>query len=87
MATDGKAIYDKNCAACHGANLEGAGEAPPLKGAGFLANWKGKTAGELYTFTQRNMPPGAAGSLSDGDYRALAEYVWQANGGKSGQPL
>ena len=71
----GKAVYDKSCAACHGGDLEGAGEAPPLKGADFLANWKGKTSAELYAFIKQNMPPGAGGSLPDGDYRDVAAYI------------
>jgi alcohol dehydrogenase (cytochrome c) len=81
---DGKAIYDTNCAACHGADLQGAGEAPPLKGPGFLASWKGKSGDDLYTFVHRSMPPGAEGSLSDADYRAVVAYLLQANGTKAG---
>jgi mono/diheme cytochrome c family protein len=79
QAGDGKAVYDKWCVACHGADLQGAGEAPPLKGAAFLANWKGKPDA-LYAFIHQNMPPGAAGSLSDGDYRAVTAYILKANG-------
>jgi mono/diheme cytochrome c family protein len=86
-AGDGKAVYDKSCAACHGAELQGGGESPPLKGPPFLANWKGKTAAELYTFIHQNMPPGAAGSLSDADYRAVTAYILQANGAKEGAPI
>jgi alcohol dehydrogenase (cytochrome c) len=83
-AGDGKAVYDKACAACHGGELQGGGESPPLKGVAFLANWKGKTATDLYAFVQRNMPPGAGGSLSDADYRAVVAYILQANGAKEG---
>jgi len=81
---DGKAVYDMNCAACHGAELQGAGESPALKGAPFLANWKGKTADQLLAFIRQNMPPGGAGSLGDADYRAVTAYVLQANGTKQG---
>ena len=87
VARDGKAVYDKACAACHGADLRGAGESPPLKGAPFLANWKGRKAGDLYTFVHQNMPVGAPGSLSEGDYRAVVAYVLQANGAKEGAPI
>jgi len=83
-ASDGKAVYEKNCAACHGAGLEGAGEAPALKGAPFLANWKSKTANQLFAFVRQNMPPGGAGSLSDIDYRAVTAYILQANGTNAG---
>ncbi|MGZ3173184.1 MAG: outer membrane protein assembly factor BamB family protein [Croceibacterium sp.] len=81
---DGKAVYDKSCAACHGAELQGTGESPALKGAPFLANWKGKTGGDLYAFIHQNMPPGGAGSLGDADYRAVVAYILQVNGAKQG---
>ena len=87
QAGDGKAVYEKWCAACHGGELQGGGESPPLKGAAFLANWKGKSAGDLYAFVHRNMPPGAGGSLSDADYRAVVAYILQANGSKEGAPI
>jgi mono/diheme cytochrome c family protein len=75
----GKAVYDKSCAGCHGEDLDGAGEAPPLKGEPFLATWKDKTGAELYAYIHQNMPPGSGGSLSEGDYRAVAAYILQAN--------
>jgi mono/diheme cytochrome c family protein len=87
QAITGKAVYDKACAACHGAELQGAGEAPALKGPPFLANWKDKTVGDLYTYARRNMPPGAAGTLHDQDYRAVVAYILQGNGFKAGAPL
>jgi alcohol dehydrogenase (cytochrome c) len=84
QASDGKTAYEKSCAACHGADFQGGGEAPALKGPPFLANWKGKTAAELYAFIHQAMPPGAGGSLSVGDYRAIAAYILQGNGVKDG---
>jgi alcohol dehydrogenase (cytochrome c) len=86
QAALGKAVYTKNCAACHGADLSGSGGVPPLKGAAFLTNWKGHTVGELYAKV-RTMPPGAPGSLSDADYLAAVAYLLQANGSPPGQDL
>jgi alcohol dehydrogenase (cytochrome c) len=83
----GKTVYEKACAACHGGDLGGGGEAPPLKGAPFLANWKGKTAQALYAFIHQSMPPGGGGSLSDGDYREVTAYILQANDVKDGAPI
>jgi hypothetical protein len=37
---------------------------PPLAGKDFLANWGGKTLGDLYEKTQTTMPATAPGTLS-----------------------
>jgi mono/diheme cytochrome c family protein len=37
---------------------------PPLAGKDFLANWGGKTVGDLYEKTQTTMPATAPGTLS-----------------------
>ncbi len=87
QAEGGKAVYDTSCAACHGGDLQGGGEAPPLKGPAFLASWKGKTAAQLYAYIHQNMPPGAGGSLGDADYRAVAAYILQGSGSKDGAPI
>jgi mono/diheme cytochrome c family protein len=64
QATRGEALYKEICAACHGDNLEGSGPMPPLAGADFLNNWKGKTLGDLYEKTQTTMPATAPGTLT-----------------------
>jgi mono/diheme cytochrome c family protein len=43
----GRAIYTRVCSACHGADLEGAGDAPALAGGTFLLKWRLKMASEL----------------------------------------
>ncbi len=37
QATAGRAAYQTNCAACHGADLNGV---PPLAGAAFMGSWR-----------------------------------------------
>jgi mono/diheme cytochrome c family protein len=64
QAKRGEALYKEQCAACHGDNLEGSGPMPPLAGMDFLANWTGKTLGDLYEKTQTTMPATAPGTLS-----------------------
>jgi mono/diheme cytochrome c family protein len=64
QAKKGEALYMEQCAACHGDNLEGSGPMPPLAGKDFLANWTGKTLGDLYEKTQTTMPATAPGTLS-----------------------
>ena len=86
QAAAGSAVYARSCAACHGASFEPAPGSPPLKGAAFLANWRGRTLADLHAKV-RTMPPGAAGSLVAGDYLAVLAYLIEANGFPAGRPL
>jgi S-disulfanyl-L-cysteine oxidoreductase SoxD len=64
QAKKGEGLYKEQCASCHGDNLEGSGPMPPLAGKDFLANWTGKTVGDLYEKTQTTMPATAPGTLT-----------------------
>jgi mono/diheme cytochrome c family protein len=64
QAKRGEAVYKEQCSACHGDNLEGSGPMPPLAGKDFLANWQGKTVGDLFEKTSTTMPATAPGSLT-----------------------
>ena len=75
QATKGEAVYKENCAACHGDNLEGSGPMPPLAGKDFLANWQGKTVGDLFEKTQTSMPATAPGTLTPEQTANLMAYV------------
>ena len=59
---------------------------PPVKGAAFLANWRGRTLADLHA-TIRTMPPGAANSLPAADYHAVIAYILEANGFRPARPL
>jgi alcohol dehydrogenase (cytochrome c) len=43
QAARGRVVYAESCAACHGASFTPAQGVPPVQGAAFLANWKGRT--------------------------------------------
>jgi PQQ-dependent dehydrogenase (methanol/ethanol family) len=77
-ASSGKAVYEASCASCHGADFQGAGGVPPIRGSAFTTNWRGRPAALLAKV--RTMPPGAANSLPDADYRAVTAYLLEANG-------
>ncbi len=88
QAEAGLAAYRRSCAACHGADLAGAGGVPPLAGAGFLSHWRGRSVGELFAYVRDMMPPGGGGSLSDTDYLAVTAYLLAANDYPAGaEPL
>ena len=81
-AANGKAVYAEHCAACHGPALQGGAGIPPIKGAAFMANWKDKSADQLFAHIKSTMPPGGGGTLSDAEYRAVTDYVLGENGGR-----
>jgi mono/diheme cytochrome c family protein len=64
QATRGRELYSVKCQSCHGADLNGGEQAPPLIGIGFQSNWNGLNAGDLSERIRVSMPLGAEGSLS-----------------------
>lgn len=79
QADRGRALYARECAACHGAELSGGEEAPPLTGAAFLANWNGLTVGDLFERIRVSMPEGKPGSLSRQTNADILAYILGAN--------
>ena len=87
-ASQGMAIYDENCASCHGDFGEAIGRWPVLAGGqGTLQNDRPeKTIGSywpylstVYDYVKRAMPFGNARSLSDDDVYALTAYLLYLN--------
>jgi len=75
QAKRGEALYKENCSACHGDNLEGSGPMPPLAGKDFLANWQGKTVGDLFEKTSSSMPATAPGTLTPEQATNIMAYL------------
>jgi alcohol dehydrogenase (cytochrome c) len=88
QAQAGRAVYDQNCSACHGANFEGSGDAPSLQGGTFRLKWGPKMVSELFGVILQTMPPTNPGSLGEPAALAATAYILQRNGAQSGgQPL
>jgi mono/diheme cytochrome c family protein len=85
QAERGHQLYTKNCADCHGANLDdGEFGGAPLKGSEFTQKYFGTTADALYGFMQTAMPPDRPGGLSEQEYADLTAYVLSVNGLQAG---
>ena len=84
QARQGEMLYAGNCLTCHGADLAG-GQAPALKGQTFRSHWVSQSPQALFAMIAGNMPPNAAGSLSDEDYADIDAYLLQLNGVKPGR--
>ncbi|MEO1930750.1 MAG: PQQ-binding-like beta-propeller repeat protein [Pseudohongiella sp.] len=80
QADAGASAFATNCAACHGANLEGTTLGPILSGFNFLQRWGSQTPTLLLGNIKANMPPGGAGTLTDDDYLDIVAHLLEANG-------
>jgi mono/diheme cytochrome c family protein len=87
-AVEGAAVYNANCASCHGANGTGGPADPLVGGIGTLASKKPvKTVGSywpyattLFDYIRRAMPFNAPWSLSNDDVYAVSAYLLSLNG-------
>jgi mono/diheme cytochrome c family protein len=79
QAALGKTLFADKCATCHGADLNGAGEAPPLVGPTFLGDWVGQSADDLFTRIHTTMPANDPGSLSNAQATQVLAFILSAN--------
>ena len=85
LAADGKALFMKNCAACHQASGRGIpGAFPALAGNAFVQGRAGEVAAVL--LKGRGGMPDFSDSLSDRDIAAVLSFV-RASWGNAGAPL
>ena len=88
QAGRGQQAYTATCASCHGADLQGINDAPPLAGDAFLMAWGGQRVSDLVGFVQQSMPPSGPGSLPPDTTLDLVAYVLKSIGARAGdQPL
>ena len=84
QAQRGQAAYETNCQACHGPSLRGVGEAKPLAGPEFLANWNGLSVADLFERIRTTMPQNAPRSLTREQYADILAYLLKFNGFPAG---
>jgi cytochrome c len=79
QAERGHTLYMQNCSRCHGADLSGNYETPPLVGR-FMPYWSGSTLDALLDYVSTAMPldhPGALGADANTDILA---FILKGNG-------
>jgi len=86
-AAQGKAVYEQQCAACHGLEAQGGAGVPGLVGGSTTATPVLLTVGSywpytstLYDYVRRAMPPTAPKSLSDEQVYQVVAYILHLNG-------
>jgi alcohol dehydrogenase (cytochrome c) len=87
QAAAGRAAYQQNCVACHGADLMLLPTAR-LAGPEFTARWQTRNTNDLLAQLRATMPPEGPGSLPENAYLEVIAYLLEANGvGASAEPL
>ena len=83
QAGRGRTLYMQSCSRCHGADLSGNFETPPLVGR-FMPYWSGSTLDALFDYVSTAMPldhPGALGPAANTD---IVAFILKSNDLPSG---
>jgi cytochrome c len=83
QADRGRTLYMQNCGRCHGADLSGTFEIPPLIGR-FMPYWSGSTLDALFDYVSTAMPLGNPGSLSAAANADIVAFILKSNDLPSG---
>lgn len=84
QAAQGKNFYSDNCLQCHGGELDGVEDSPPLAGKLFMSKWGGLPIGVLHAFIDKSMPPGNGGMLGAVSESDVVAYILSKNNFPSG---
>ena len=79
QAARGKETYQQQCVDCHGEDLEGDPENPPLTTAAFVYKWNTLTVGDLFERVHRDMPANRRGTLTRQKAADLVAYLLEFN--------
>jgi len=83
QAERGHTAYMQNCSRCHGADLSGTFETPPLFGR-FMPYWSGSTLDALFDYVSTAMPLDHPGMLGAGTNTDIVAYLLKSNAIPSG---
>src|SRR5579871_400081 len=80
QAERGRVLYDSNCSGCHGINLDGGTDAPPLTGVNWNAFRGSGSVNDLVQYIMSAMPPTSPGSLGEESTGDVVTYIIQRMG-------
>jgi len=83
QAERGRALYTQNCASCHGADLAGTFEIPPLTGR-FMPYWSGTTLDVVFNYISTAMPQHNPGALDAATNTDIVAFILKSNDIPSG---
>jgi len=79
QAAAGSTIYTRECALCHGPELEGAEGGPALAGQTFRDSWQDLSLAEFYELTRQTMPVTKPAGLSESEYTNVIAFILNRN--------
>jgi cytochrome c len=79
QAERGEVAYRESCTSCHGAQMEGKGQTPPLAGSDFTSRWDGIFLRDLFEKIQVSMPADRPGELSGQQNADILAYMLKFN--------
>jgi cytochrome c len=83
QAERGHTLYNQNCGRCHGADLSGTYETPPLVGR-FMPYWSGSTLEALFDYISTAMPLDHPGALKADANADIVAFILKSNDMPSG---
>ena len=85
QAARGEKVYGTSCMTCHGDDLSGGGQTPPLAGKEFNGDWNDLSMGDLYDRTHLSMPADKPGSLTPEQTVDVIAYLLKKGSFPAGQ--
>jgi cytochrome c len=79
QAERGKTAFEQNCAKCHGGQLQGMDEIPPLAGGHFMSDWETQSVADLVQRIHNTMPLDNPGALSTATATDVVAYLMSQN--------
>jgi quinoprotein glucose dehydrogenase len=79
QADRGEGLYNQLCRDCHGDDLLGDPENPPLTTGAFVYKWNSLTLGDMFERVHRDMPPDHRGTLTRQKAADLVAYILSFN--------
>jgi len=80
QAERGRVLYNGQCLDCHGDDLLGDPENPPLTSPAFVYKWNSLTVGDLFERVHKDMPPDRRGTLTRQKAVDLVAFILSFNG-------
>jgi len=77
QAARGQKVYADSCASCHGDDLSGGGQTPPLAGKEFNGDWIDLSVADLFDRTKATMPADKPGSLTADQTADVVAFLLQ----------